>query len=71
MNKILADDELCTDSNHVHEDVRETSMLFKENNYGTKRWHVDVPVTGFANFMPFWASNVHMINDDTLEKPPR
>ena len=38
MERILADDEDCTDKEHIHEDVRETSMLFKENNYMTKKW---------------------------------
>ena len=61
MERILRDDEECTDKAHVHEDVRETSMLFKENNYGTKKWEVEVPVTGFANFMPFWASSINYI----------
>ena len=61
MNKILYDDEECTDKAHVHEDVRETSMLFKENNYGTKKWVVDIPVNGFANLMPFWSASTNFI----------
>lgn len=71
MDKILADDEECTDKAHIHEDVRETSMLFKENNYGTKRWETDAPLSGFANLMPFWISHVSYIQDDHLSQVPK
>ena len=34
MKRILADDAECVDENHVHEEIRESSLLFKEIHYG-------------------------------------
>ena len=36
MNKILAENTHCMDGSHRHEDVKETSMLFKDTNFGMK-----------------------------------
>ena len=36
MGRILAEDTHCTENSHRHEDVKETSMLFKELNFGMK-----------------------------------
>jgi len=55
MNRILAEDIHCTDRNHRHEDVSENSMLFKELNFGMKQWDVEIPTSGFVNFMPFFS----------------
>lgn len=61
MGRILSDDTHCTDSNHRHEDVKESSMLFKDTNYGMKQWNVEIPTTGFAHFMPFFSYSNHEI----------
>ncbi len=61
MTKILADDIHCTDKNHRHEDVSENSMLFKELNFGMKQWDVEIPTTGFVNFVPFFSYTTHEI----------
>jgi hypothetical protein len=55
MDRILTDEDECTDNQHIHEDVREVSLLFKEKHFGAEKWTVDVPVSGFANFMPFFS----------------
>jgi len=55
MERILQDGDECNDFSHGHEDVREVSLLFKEKHFGSEKWTVDVPVTGFANFMPFFS----------------
>lgn len=61
MGKILAEDIHCTDRNHRHEDVSENSMLFKELNFGMKQWDVEIPTTGFVNFVPFFSYSTHEI----------
>ena len=73
MNRILADDEHCHDSNHIHEDVREASMLFKENNYDKTKWQVEVPISGFANILPFFSFNtrVEEQTEKELATPPK
>jgi hypothetical protein len=55
MDKILPDEDECHDNQHDHEDVREVSLLFKEKHFGSEKWTVDVPASGFANFMPFFS----------------
>ena len=55
MERILADDTHCEDQNHKHEDVKENSLLFKEHNFGMKKWNVEIPTSGFAHFMPFFS----------------
>ena len=61
MERILADDTHCTDNTHKHEDVTENSMLFKELNFGMKQWDVEIPTSGFVNFMPFFSYATHEI----------
>ena len=61
MGRILADDTHCTDNSHRHEDVKENSMLFKELNFGMKQWDVEIPTTGFVNFLPFFSYSTHEI----------
>ena len=61
MGRILAEDIHCTDRNHRHEDVSENSMLFKELNFGMKQWDVEIPTTGFVNFVPFFSYATHEI----------
>ena len=56
MKRILAGDTHCVDKSHVHEEIREVSLLFKELHYGTKTWDVQVPTTGFASIMPIFYS---------------
>lgn len=72
MEKVLADDEHCTDSAHKHEDVKETSLLFREVNFGMKRWKVDLPTSGFASFVPLFTYNLTMVDEEysKLEKAP-
>lgn len=55
MQRILTDDTHCTDKNHKHEDVKENSMLFKEHNFGKKKWDVEVPSGGLVTFLPFFS----------------
>ena len=55
MTRILSDDTHCTDRNHRHEDVKENSMLFKEHNFGMKQWNVEIPTSGWVNFMPLFS----------------
>jgi len=73
MNRILADDEHCHDSNHIHEDVRESSMLFKENNYDKTKWTVEIPISGYANILPFFSflSTVQTQSEKELATPPK
>lgn len=68
MTRILAD-ENCTNQDQIYEEVGEASLLFKENKYMAKKWQVDVPTTGFANFLPFWVSNVSLIQNNDLITP--
>jgi hypothetical protein len=35
--------------------VRESSLVFKEQNYGNRKWQVDMPANGLATTMPFFA----------------
>jgi len=35
--------------------VRESSLVFKEQNYGKRRWNVETPTNGLASMMPFFA----------------
>ena len=54
-------------------EVREVSLLFKELHYGSKKWDVQVPTTGYASIMPiFYSFNVDMYDQtfDDLEKAP-
>ena len=74
MGRILAEDTHCMDRNHRHEDVTENSMLFKEMNFGVKQWDVEIPTTGFVNFVPFFSYSTHDIKQpyqdlDTVPKP--
>ena len=55
MGRILAEDTHCTDNSHRHEDVKENSMLFKELNFGMKQWNIEIPTTGYVNFLPFFS----------------
>ena len=41
--------------NSRFEEVRECSLLFNERNFGNRRWHVEVPTSGMASSMPFFA----------------
>jgi hypothetical protein len=43
--------------------VRESSLVFKEQNYGQRRWQVDMPTNGLANLFPFFAFNTHIEED--------
>ena len=38
------------------EEIRESSLLFKERHYGRQTWDVQVPMSGFANVMPLFYS---------------
>jgi len=74
MGRILAEDIHCTDRNHRHEDVSENSMLFKELNFGMKQWDVEIPTSGFVNFMPFFSYTTREIKQPyqdlaTIAKP--
>lgn len=73
MQKILSEDIHCVDDHHKHEDVRETSLLFKEINFGMKTWTVEVPTTGIQTFMPFFAFKTNMIKQpwEQLERSPK
>ena len=55
MDKVVPDDDEYLANQQDHQDVREVSLLFKEKHFGSEKWTVDVPVTGFANFMPFFS----------------
>ena len=55
MSRILAEDTHCTDSSHKHEDVKESSLLFKEHNFGRMKWEVEVPTTGLSSILPFFS----------------
>jgi hypothetical protein len=39
------------------EHVRESSLVFKEENFGYRKWHIETPTNGLANLMPFFAFN--------------
>ena len=41
--------------NDKHDEVTENSMLFKELNFGMKKWEVEIPTAGFVNMMPFFS----------------
>ena len=68
MSRILAEDTHCTDSNHRHEDVKENSLLFKELNFGKKKWEVEVPTTGLSSILPFFSFQTNVVQD--LAKVP-
>ena len=61
MAKILADDVHCDNEKHKHEDVREATLLFKELNFGCKKWQVELPSNGFSTFMPMFNFKTSMI----------
>lgn len=74
MESILADDTHCTDNTHKHQDVKENSMIFKELNFGQKQWNVEIPTSGFVNFIPFFSYATHEIKQnyadlDTVPRP--
>lgn len=50
------------------EHVRESSLVFKEQNYGQRKWQVDMPTNGLANLLPFFAFNTQVEED--LSKIP-
>lgn len=54
MKRILNTDTHCNDRKHKHEDVSENSMLFKELNFGMKQWDVEIPTSGYVNFLPMF-----------------
>jgi hypothetical protein len=35
--------------------VRECSLLFKEQNYGKRKWKVETTTNGLSNLLPFFA----------------
>ena len=53
MQKIISGTEL----------VRESSLVFKEQNYGHRKWQVDMPTNGLANLFPFFAFSTHVEED--------
>ena len=61
MARILADEIHCVDQNHKHEDVREVSMLFKELNFGSRMWNVEIPTSGFSSLLPLFSFKTKMI----------
>jgi len=73
MKRILSEDTHCVDKKHRHEDVSENSMLFKELNFGMKQWDVEIPTSGFVNFMPFFSYATHEIRQpyQDLDSIPR
>jgi hypothetical protein len=55
MAKVLADDVCCHDTKHKHEQVREASLLFNEQQYAMKEWRYDIPTSGFAALTPMFS----------------
>ena len=57
----------------MYEDVRECSLLFKEHNFGKRKWYVEIPSTGVANLMPQFTFNAQVAQSnmkDELENVP-
>ena len=54
MNRILGKSR-GEDGRRHQEDVKEHSMLFKDTNFGKKKWSVEIPTTGFVNTMPMFS----------------
>lgn len=71
MDRILSEDVHCHDDNHKHEEVRESSMLFKECSKGPKTWTVDIPTAGLANLMPLFNFSSKTVKQpwENLDKP--
>lgn len=55
MNRILKTARGSRQRNDKHDEVTENSMLFKELNFGMKKWEVEIPTAGFVNMMPFFS----------------
>ena len=55
MNRILKTARGSRHRNDKHDEVTENSMLFKELNFGMKKWEVEIPTAGFVNMMPFFS----------------
>ena len=73
MKTILAEDTVCHDGTHDHQDVRETSMIFKEPHYKKATWDVEIATSGFAQLMPVFYSfktTVHEQPMAQLTQPP-
>lgn len=43
--------------------------MFKEHNYGQRRWYVEIPSTGMANLLPHFTFDKNFKGDD-LERLP-
>ena len=56
MKLILDTDTVCHSSLHEHQDVKETSMIFKEPYYKAEKWDVEIPTSGYASVMPIFFS---------------
>lgn len=50
--------------------VRESSLVFKEQNYGHRKWNIDVPSNGLVTMMPFFAFQASQPEDDLARLPP-
>jgi len=48
--------------------VRESSLLFKEQNYGQRKWQLETPTNGLTNLLPFFAFAAQ--HEDDLAKLP-
>ena len=73
MKSILADDTVCHDRDDEHQDVRETSMIFKEPHYKKETWDVEIPTNGYVLMMPIFftfKTTVHEQPMQLLTQPP-
>ena len=73
MNRILQEEAHRHNRNHRHEDVRESSMLFKEMNFAMKSWTVEIPTSGFSGLFPRFDYDMKMIQQpwERLDKAPK
>ena len=62
----------CID-HKLHQDVTENSMLFKELNFGMKKWEVELPTTGYTNTIPMFSFSMREVKQpyEDLEKIPK
>lgn len=49
--------------------VRESSLVFKEQNYGKRKWEVETPTNGLASMMPFFAFQTVKAEDELSKLP--
>lgn len=42
-------------TNNKSDGVRMSSLLFKEQNYGNRKWEIENATNGFVNLFPFFA----------------